>query len=237
METTVIDCPRAFKRLGATRSPHRPGPEADLVDWFMSQASLEPPRGCCATAFREPRLASGSPDLVVVFWRQKAMDEWKAERVHIEDVDIRTMQFLVQHGHATVEELSTIFSTPVEASIDRLHQAGMVRRMADGWRPRALSRCFAVREIIALEAKVSDWATALEQAFLNTWFASQSYVLVPHVPRGGRLLDEAASRGLGVWTRQAGRRLQATTSVTGLPISYASWLFNEWAWRAATGRV
>lgn len=236
MTTTVIDTHRKFKRLGATRSPHRPGPESELVDWFVESASLKPPRGCCATVFREPRLASGSPDLVVVYWSRKAAESWRDSRECLSDSDIRMMQYLVQHGRATLDDLQQVFPRNVEASVQRLHDAGMVCRSAGGWRPRSLSRCFAVRDIIAIEAKISSWASAVEQAFLNTWFASKSYVLMPRVPRGDRLLTEAASRGLGVWTREDGRQLEPAGSDGSLPLSYASWLFNEWAWRAATGR-
>jgi hypothetical protein len=108
----------------------------------------------------------------------------------------------------------------------------MVRRIRNSWVARPLSHSFAVRRIIAVEAKVAEWAAALDQASLNTWFASESYVLVPHVPRGERLLAAAKSLGVGVWARNSKAKYAVSTSSANLPRSYASWLFNEWVWRA-----
>ena len=230
--TTVVDCPIQFERLGGTRRPHRPGPESELVDWFLDRRPYRVPRGCRATIFREPRLMSGFPDIVLVFWRERAAEHWREDRVHLRDAELRLMHYLVQHGDSSTDELKKFFSCDVDERIERLVAAGLLRRICGTWKPRALSQCFAVREIIAIEAKMSDWATALQQAFLNTWFASQSYVLVPSVPRGERLLDQAASLNLGVWSRTDSRCIKPASTSSQLPISYSSWLFNEWVWRA-----
>lgn len=234
MNTTVIQCPHLFQRLGAVRRVERPGPESALVDWFIAEKPFQVPRGCRATIFREPRLSSGYPDFVLVFWSERAIASWSKARPQLTDSDVRVMQYLVQHGDSTLLELENVFAFEAEQRIDRLAAAGMLTRRAGTWRARSLSHCFAVRKIVAFEAKVKDWTIALEQAFLNTWFASESYVLLPHVPRGEKLIQAASNLGLGVWTRKDGCRLEPRSSSAKLPISYASWLFNEWVWRAET---
>jgi hypothetical protein len=95
---------------------------------------------------------------------------------------------------------------------------------------------FAVRSIIAFEAKISSWAIAVQQAFINRWFATESYVLVPkHAPLH-RLVTVAGDVGVGVWTEGARRPvLRAVKSDARQPVSYASWLFNDWSWRQARG--
>jgi hypothetical protein len=108
----------------------------------------------------------------------------------------------------------------------------MVRLRNSEWEPRALSRIFAVRAIIAIEAKISEWRAAVQRVFLNTWFASSSYVLVPHIPRRSNLLNHASSRGVGVLSLEnSAQKLPVSSSMP--PRSYASWLFNEWAWKAS----
>jgi hypothetical protein len=92
---------------------------------------------------------------------------------------------------------------------------------------------FAVRRIVAIEAKVSDWQDGLQQAFQNSWFASESYLLMPHIPRSPLLLEESARFGVGLRTQ--GQPLdngELCPRQVPVPRSYASWLFNEWVWRA-----
>jgi hypothetical protein len=89
---------------------------------------------------------------------------------------------------------------------------------------------FAIRRIIAIEAKISEWRAALDQAFVNTWFTPESYILVPMIPKGAMLFDAAIQRGIGVLSKE---RPCLVPRKLGRPRSYASWLFNEWTWRLA----
>lgn len=54
--------------------------------------------------------------------------------------------------------------------------------------------------IIAIEAKLRDWRGALQQAYRNTSFASESYVLMPHaaIPRVLAHAIEFSRRGVGI---------------------------------------
>jgi hypothetical protein len=99
------------------------------------------------------------------------------------------------------------------------------------WRARSLSKTFAIRRIVAIEAKVNEWRAALDQAFVNTWFTPESYVLVPVIPRGADLLETALRQGVGVLSKE---RPNLEPRPAMHPTSYASWLFNEWSWRLAT---
>jgi hypothetical protein len=125
-----------------------------------------------------------------------------------------------------------VFARSVGESIDRLNAAGFLRASKARWLLRPLSGVFAARKIIAVEAKVSEWKAALQQADVNTWFASASYILVPEVPRRSSLLEMARRLGIGVWTKN--RAPVKPKRAEELPRSYMSWLFNEWAWRVST---
>ena len=54
--------------------------------------------------------------------------------------------------------------------------------------------------IIAIEAKLRDWRGALQQAYRNTSFASESYVLMPldAIPRVLAHAVEFSRRGVGI---------------------------------------
>ncbi len=104
--------------------------------------------------------------------------------------------------------------------------------MGDKWRIRSLRSCFAVQRIIAIEAKIDNWRRALRQAAMNLWFASSSFVLLPPSRKTDEVESHAEQLGVKIWTH--GSTFSVTGSNVG-PRSYASWLFNEWAWRERRG--
>jgi hypothetical protein len=212
----------------------RPGPEANLVEQFLLDLPFDTQRNCRVTVFREPRLQSGFPDLVAVLWHEPTTRLWDEARAGISADDVRLVHFLASHGPRDEEGLAHMFQRRVKTILTRLAALHLVYECGGFWRASALSRCFAVRQIIAFEAKVSDWRAGLRQASLNRWFASESYVLLPGVRNQKDLLDEAKALGVGVWI--AGDLqpiLRSSSSCARQPVSYASWLFNEWSWRCA----
>jgi hypothetical protein len=230
---TVVDYDSAPKGLGVSFRRQRPGPESDLVGWFLHEWPIVLPSRYRATVFREPRIESGFPDLVVVIWDVAVAKRWRPSRVEVRTPDLRIMHYLANHGPQTEEHLRNIFSAPVSSGLERLSEASMVHHCRGRWRARALSTCFAARQIIAIEAKVNEWASALLQAALNTWFASGSYVLLPRDPRKAGAASEAQALGVRIWTKGTASLDGRSGRAEDLPRSYASWLFNELAWRAA----
>jgi len=232
MVPTVIDRESAQSPWGLSFRRRRLGPERELIDHFLNQNPITIPRGCRLTIFQEPRLESGFPDLVAVVWNEAIARAWSPARADLSPADIRLTHYLFHAGPCDDAQLRRLLLRNLTASIERLHSAGMIRSVGGRWSTRTRSRLFAARRIIAIEAKVGEWDAALRQAFLNTWFASESYVLVPRIPRTGRLLDEANLLGIGVWASAEKKARLPSSLRNPLPCSYASWLFNEWAWRA-----
>lgn len=227
-----VDSDSGNSNLGARFRRTRPGPELNLVESFLRAMPLHIPRGCRATVFREPRLESGFPDLVIVAWREEVTREWRSERVCLDAYDLRLMHFLHHTRRARKDELVTCFGRRATESIDRLSSAAMIRQVGSSWTPSTLRRSFAASKIIAVEAKVGKWTEVLNQALLNTWFASKSYVLVPHLPSQPQLA-EAQRLGIGVCSLDDRELREVASESTRLPRSYASWMLNDWAWRTA----
>lgn len=232
MAPRVIDRESGQRPLGLAFRRRRPGPEREIIDRFLEQNPIEIPRGCRLTIFQEPRIESGFPDLVAVVWNEGVARTWNPERANLSKADIQLTHYLYHAGPCDDAQLRRLLLRNLTASIERLHSAGMIRSVDGRWSMRTLSRLFAARRIIAIEAKVTEWDVALRQAFLNTWFASESYVLVPHIPKTGRLLDDANLCGIGVWASAEKKARLPSSFCNPLPCSYASWLFNDWAWRA-----
>jgi hypothetical protein len=216
---------------GLTFRRRSSGPEDTLVDWFLEQELVHVPPGHRATAFREPRVPSGFPDLVVVIWDQAKAMQWTEERAHVLPSDFRIMQFLAWDGPQNREAIAALFPN-YERSLERLSAARMVRMVEERWEAETLDAVFAATQIIAIEAKMREWRSALDQAHVNTWFASLSCVLVPRVPKNSTLLEDARELGIIVFEQEASACALIPNEAAG-PRSYVSWLFNDWAWSAA----
>jgi hypothetical protein len=228
----VVDAHLSSRTLGLSFRKGKAGPEQELIDWFLEQQIIQVPRGHNVTVFREPRLPSGFPDLVIVIWKQSVARQWTSDRAGLSASDLRLMHFLAKEGPKALEDLRSIFSAAVEECLQRLAEAAMVRSAKGCWQARSLTTTFAASHIIAVEAKIGEWRAALDQAHLNTWFASESCVLVPRVPRNSELLRDARELGVRVFTRDGDNR-EIQAPIRSGPRSYVSWLFNDWAWRAA----
>lgn len=220
------------RRLGATPRTQRAGPELDLVASFLRARFFSAPPDCEMTVFQEPRLPSGFPDLVLVFWRRDVVRTWNEARLDLTTDDIRLAHYLYQVGPAVSSDLADTLGKKVLRSLERLYSAGIAEPLHDKWKLGPLEEIFAVDQLIAIEAKVSEWSAGLQQAWVNTWFASESYLLLPRIPRGSAVLEQASNLGIGVCTDQG--RAVAPTCRPKLPASYVSWLFNEWVGRIPT---
>jgi hypothetical protein len=203
-----------------------------MVQTFLDSLHIKTPRGCSVTLFQEPRLDSGFPDLVVVVWHRATAEKWNPMRLHLQSTDIRVLHYLTTTGASKKTDVERFFGPKVADSLDKLEAAEMVRHTRQRYVARPLPKLYATRNIISVEAKVSEWRDALDQAFTNRWFASESVVLLPKVPRGSVLLSQAESLGVGVWSMDDVCCIDARNKDATPPASYASWLFNEWAWRA-----
>ena len=228
----VVDTLQATSQLGLSFRKRREGPEQELIDWFLEQQIITVPRGHRMTVFREPRLPSGFPDLVIVIWNESVARPWKTSREALGASDLRLMHYLANEGPTTLDDLRSIFAPQVEKRLERLTEAAMVRTSNGRWLARSLATTFAASHIIAVEAKISQWKAALEQAHLNTWFASQSFILVPRIPRNSELLRDADNLGVTVLARES-THFNLQDAARSRPKSYVSWMFNDWAWRAA----
>lgn len=216
------------------------GPEQALVETFLNTATIRLLPGRSLTVFAEPALDTGFPDLVAVVWRRELARGWSAERERLRAMDLRLLHLLATQGAMELSFLHNVFQRGLNAMLTRLEEAGVATVGREKCRARSTSSIFAVERIIAIEAKVSATQRALEQACANTWFSSESHALLPRPRTGERLMGVASSFGVGVLGFEDDRvEKVCEASVRAVPLSYGSWLFNEWTWRVArrTGAI
>jgi hypothetical protein len=81
--------------------------------------------------------------------------------------------------------------------------------------------------LIAIEAKLKDWKTGLQQAYRNTCFAHRSFVLLPKATALTALgsLAEFERRGVGLCYIEGGEIVVLQDSPLALPVE--PWLVSE----------
>ena len=95
-----------------------------------------------------------------------------------------------------------------------------------------MSKIFALRKIVAVEAKIANWKRAIEQAINNTWFASHSYVLMPSLKNIEDVVSVSSQFGIGVIIQESdSNSIVSQAKPLEIPSSIGSWLFNEWVIR------
>ena len=112
--------------------------------------------------------------------------------------------------------------------------ANIIIRKKQKWQPVPINQSYGITALHTIEAKVGKWDDVLKQAFLNKWFASESYVMLPIVKPSEQNIIRANSQGIGVLALTGNKkhiRQYSKAQKNSIPTSYASWLFNEWIGR------
>lgn len=210
------------------------GPELELVHHYC-QNLLTGTVGQSVSIFLEPKLDSGFPDVVAVFWNPEVASQWPEQRRHLLPEDLLITHHVNIAGKLPVEFLVKRFGTRRASEMMlRLSDAEIVQVRSEELTRKSLDEVYAVNRLVAIEAKVKDWRKGLEQAVQNTWFASESYLLLGVLPQKAGMAEYAQQLGVGVIQKEQSLQTPYLKSTVGkLPVSHASWFFNEWAWRYA----
>lgn len=211
------------------------GPELDIVHQYCQEHLTGLEEGNAVSVFLEPKLDSGFPDIVVVFWDQSVAQRWPNERSDLLSRDLPIIHYVNMTGSMPISMLVKRFGARKASDVMlRLSDAQVVEVRTDGLYRKPVEEVYAVKRLVAIEAKVKDWRKGLEQAFQNTWFASESYLLLGTLPQRGGLAACAKRLGVGVMHKEQSLLEPYLKSTVGmLPASHASWIFNEWAWKYA----
>lgn len=213
------------------------GPEQEMVDDALDILNANMGRGRKLTVFCQPALDTGFPDIVGVVWRPTIARKWSEDRELLQAKHLRLLHTLTNTGWTDVEFLEGAFRCSLEPILDLLEELELVIRTTKQCRARSMRKIFAVEQIIAIEAKMSWWQRAVEQAGANVWFSSESHALMPSISNSEGLLKAARRFQVGVLAFETDRPITfCEAPQRSVPLSYGSWLFNEWVWRIAHRR-
>ena len=237
--TTMLNFVTTDHRIGLNTRSRCDGPESDLVHRFAS--AIVPSfqtrsRHKHLAIFYEPALETGFPDLVITVYDPRRFEDWSASRAALDIQDLKILNHLYHvgcSGSLAIGQQLGIRERVVDRAVEHLHDAGLLRRSREVWRPLPLSRTFGIKRLVAIEAKIADWRSVFQQASKNRWFASETYVLSPVSRPAIKTIERSKQLSIGIYTCSDMGVTEVTSSAQHpLPLCYASWLFNEWIGRS-----
>lgn len=226
------------KNIGFSARSIVNGPESDMLNMFVEQyISKLGSNGKHYALFFEPLVPTGYPDLVIVQYNPSAYEGWTDQRTSLQVLDLKVLRHLHFVRGATLDMLAMQLGMEdgqLLKSLERLMDSALIDWKNKRWIPSKLQKTYSIQRIKTIEAKISDWGNVFRQAGMNRLFASESYVLSPVANPSPHIVAQAQNDGIGIFSLPTGAKLKMLRKpvcVSGLPVSYASWLFNEWIGR------
>lgn len=202
-----------------------PGPEFDLVAGALEAGLAERLASAPPTqVLIEPDIEGWFPDIVAVYSRLSD----KRPRLLPSKTALRVLHEVYRARGIHIDTIAERSYLPRKQLVEAIHdlsELGFIYPVHAGVvRCRPKSEVFTATAIVAVEAKVSHWRRALDQAHRNKWFASASYVLLPAGQWTTQALYMARSTGVGAvdFDGQKIRTLHRPAPLS-LPASYGSW--------------
>ena len=232
----IIEFKSSNQKIGLKARTPSNGPEQIFIDEFAFYLceTFKNINGGIAI-FYEPLLETGFPDIVFVQYNPNVYDRWNIDRSKLFSTDLKVLHHLVCKNGLNSDCLRKqlgIDSKTLITSIERLLDGGLIKRKNNLWKPYGFNKLFAIKRIIAVEAKIKNLKSAVQQAEINRWFASESYIVSPVDNPSEGILKYSKISGVGIYSfnKKSIRRI-AKSARFQLPCSYASWMFNEWIGR------
>lgn len=175
-------------------------------------------------------MPTGYPDCVVVEYDSRAYGNEMA-CLKLSKLDRKTLYVLMKSCGMTLSELSLLSGYPedsLRASLFSLRKAGLARYFGGKW--HSVKKRNGIKKVVAIEAKLTGWKRAVEQAVVDSTFANESYILMPKATK--RAMEYAAQSGVGVYCHHQDQHfvkaLDAPLYTTDGALSYIVLYFDEW---------
>jgi DNA-binding Lrp family transcriptional regulator len=226
--------------IGLMTRKATPGPEIELVkdfaNYIIGGFKRTRSKKTRLAVFFEPMLDVGFPDIVLAEYNPTIFKNWSPQRQILQIGDFKILHHLLQSGGADSREIQSklgLDSKILLLTIERLLDAGLIRRYSQQWQAIKLDSTFGLKRLTAVEAKVRNNISVFQQAQSNRWFASESYVLFPATRVAKTAVERSQEYGVGMYIFSGKEFKQVKDSPTQLlPSCYGSWLFNEWIGRS-----
>ena len=150
------------------------------------------------TVMRESAIGTTIPDLIIV----RRLHNVAGKRVRLTGFQSWVMGEISRTGELSEVMLTRKLFSRIESTrvaLTKLEKLGAVKRTAHGtfFVPTDLSRSF---QIVSVEAKLTRWRLAIEQAKRYLRFSNESFIALPAsvIARNQRIGERCAEAGIGL---------------------------------------
>ena len=152
--------------------------------------------------FIETKINNSYPDIVFAEYNPILYENWNQHRNKLSTNDFKILFYILNHRNITSQKIITNLSFNYKdllLSLENLYDAELIDRKNGLW-IRKPNLQFAVKRVEAVEAKISKWNIAIQQALINKSFASESSILYKRkFAPPDDLVDKIDQFGIGVY--------------------------------------
>lgn len=214
------------------------GEEYNMVKRFIDyrKSIFKPLYSRKLAIFLETKIGDAYPDILFVEFDPNAYENWTMDRNCLIDKDLKLLFYFYKKQSATLEQVEQDLSmqrTHILRSFEILTKANVLEGKNGYWYVPNRRSIFGVKKIEAVEAKVGNWNSVIQQAIINRTFASESFVLMKRkkAPRT-EVIQKVNESGLGVYLYNSNNFSCVTKAKQNhFPINYHSVFLNEYIGR------
>lgn len=219
------------------------GEEFDMVNQYIKSiiGHYKKLKKKKAAIFIEPQIETGYPDIVIAeFYSSFKYKNRYRETLKVEDLKI--LYHILQKKKTSVVQISEELGFSLDEtkkSIKRLNLANMVQLTGNNQYVKnvPLKNFYKINKIISIEAKLDKWSEALRQAENNIWFSSESFIMLNKTKCNDSIRKKCIESGIGVILVNGKTQIYLKGHLRKLPVSYASFQFNEWIYKITSGKL
>ncbi|MCI6266497.1 MAG: hypothetical protein MR598_06625 [Erysipelotrichaceae bacterium] len=112
--------------------------------------------------------------------------------------------------------------------LEKLYDADLIVRKNGFYEPKSLELIYGIKKLEAFEAKINNITTVVEQANVNNWFASKTFILSNVNHPTEKTMQKLEKTGVGMYALDQDFIKLKEAKIHSLPTCYISLLFNEW---------
>lgn len=221
--------------IGLKTRKQTKGEELDLVKRFIEYYAnkFEAKKTETKLAiFCEPYIESGFPDIVFAEYNEETYANWNDKREKLKTNDLKVLQHIINSKKITSKKIRTQLGLTGDNDLlpilEKLYDADLIVRKNGFYEPKSLDLIYGIKKLEAFEAKINNITTVVEQANINNWFASKTFILSNVNHPTEKTMQKLEKTGVGMYALDQDFIKLKEAKVHSLPTCYISLLFNEW---------
>lgn len=229
----IIEIHDNYSELGIQSRQITQGQEFDMVQEFIEfrKETFKEKSTKQLAIFLETKINGSYPDIVFAEYNPYSYESWKKSRNNLSINDMKILHYIFINRKVTSQKIVSDLSINYKDllfSLERLFDSALIDRENEAW-VNSKKEIFGVSKVEAIEAKISKWDQAMQQALINRSFASESSVLAKkkNNPKLD-IIDKMSTFGIGIYLYDnCNFSTVASAKKTKFPCNYNSIYINE----------